>query len=255
MSTIDSIKALSSELDDAGYYSLLLTYHSNNYDFLTKSLLAANNDLKLKFMIAIRTYAISPEYMAMICRSYNDSFPNKLMLNIVSGDIHEDEKSIENIVMFGDKISTPESRLPYTHEWVEKFLKISKKWYMPEIVMGGHSDKTREMCNSFNFTHLAALNMHIDYIKKTDYIKNNKQMVATSILIRDTDQEAKDFLFENCGKGADQWTIAGSKNYVKEKILALEAAGVTDLIISKSMNDNESERVHNLIKSMSTIKL
>lgn len=252
VSAIDSLKDLSKDLDSAGYYSLLLTYHSNNYDFLTKSLLAADNDINLKFMIAIRTYAISPEYMAMICRSYNDSFPNKLILNVVSGDIHEDEHSINNIVMFGDSLATPESRLPYTNEWIKKFLDICKKWYTPEIIMGGHSDQTRTMCNIFNFTHLSALNMHLDHIKKSNYIKNDKQMVATSILIRDTDQEAQEFLFNNCGKGADQWTIAGSEKYVIEKILALKNIGVTDLIISKSMNDNQSDRVHKLIKYLTT---
>lgn len=253
--SIDDIKTLANKLEDSNYYSVLLTYHSNNADFLTKSLLACDNILKLKFMIAIRTYAISPEYMAMICRSYNDSFPNKIMLNVISGDIHDDENSVENIVMFKNELSTPESRLPYTEEWTEKFLQISKKWYTPEIIMAGHSDKTREMCNKFGFTHAAALDMHLNYIKKENAIVNQGQMVAFSILIRDTDQEAQDFLSKSTEPGADRWTIAGSEKYVIQKLNELKSLGITDFLISKSMYDEEEHRVHKLIKYITTNQL
>ena len=91
------IKIMSEQLDKYNYYSMLLTYHSKNSDLLIKSLLAADKNINLKFMLAIRTYAISPEYLSMICNSYNQSFPSKLILNITSGDIHSEENSINDI--------------------------------------------------------------------------------------------------------------------------------------------------------------
>jgi alkanesulfonate monooxygenase SsuD/methylene tetrahydromethanopterin reductase-like flavin-dependent oxidoreductase (luciferase family) len=250
LSKVEDIKSLTKDLDDAGYYSLLLTYHSNNRDFLTKSLLAADNTIKLKFMIAMRTYAISPEYMAMVCKSYNEEFPNKLILNVVSGDLHSDENSVNNIVMFGDQLSTPESRLPYTKEWIEKFLAISAKWYTPEILMGGHSEKTREMCNLFDFTHISALNMYLEYVKKQDRIINKKQMVWVTALVRETEQEAKDFLSNNNMLGAEQWTILGTHDYVKNKLQDLQNLGVTDIIIAQLDNDTESYRIHNIVREL-----
>ena len=45
------IKKLAEELEEYGYYSLLLTYHSKQTDLLTKSLLAADKNIKLKFLI------------------------------------------------------------------------------------------------------------------------------------------------------------------------------------------------------------
>ena len=247
---IADLKQLTFDLDAVGYYSMLLTYHSKNYDFLTKSLLAASNDVKMKFMIAMRTYAISPEYMAMIARSYNESFPDKLALNVLSGDLHEEETSVEDIVMFGDKISTPSDRLPYTLEWIEKFLKISSQWYTPEIMLAGHSDATRNMCNKFGFTHMSALNMHLDHLKKPDRIINKEQLVAGAMLIRETEQEAIDFLTTHNGERSIQWTIHGTAESVKKQILDLEQAGVTDLMISKNQYDNEHQRVHELVKTM-----
>ena len=250
LSRVEDIRSLAKDLDSAGYYSLLLTYHSNNRDFLTKSLLAAEKNIKLKFMIAVRTYAISPEYMAMICKSYNEEFPNKLILNVVSGDIHKDEESVDNIVMFGEQLATPEQRLPYTEEWINKFLKISSKWYTPEILMGGHSDKTRQICNKFNFTHISALNMYLNYLKQENRVINKKQMVWVTALVRDSDDEAKTFLQNNSMLGAEQWTILGTHEYVKSKLLELETMGVTDTIIAQLDNDNESFRIHNIVKEL-----
>lgn len=246
----EKIKLLSKELDKYGYYCMLLTYHSKNSDLLTKSLLAADNNVKLKFMLAIRTYAISPEYMSMICNSYNQEFPNKLILNIASGDIHSEETSIDDLPMFNKNFNSPEKRLEYTKKWTEKFLKISNNKYLPELIMAGHSDKTRKMANTFNATHLAMLNMHLEYLNRPDTIKNNKQMVSLSILIRENKKEAKEFLLKNNTKGSENWTIIGNKEEVKEEILNLFKLKITDIIISQCPNDKEVYKIHELVKEI-----
>lgn len=246
--SVDELKKISNELDKNGYYSILLTYHSKAHDYLLKTILAANNDINLKFMIAIRTYAISPEYLAMMCASYNDLFPNKIIFNIVSGDIHKGETSVEDLVMFSSQLSTPEQRLPYTEEWLEKFLNISKKWYTPEIFLAGNSEKTRSICNRFNFSHISALNMYLDYIKKDNRVVNKMQTLSFSILIRDTDEEAEEFLKNNHEPGAEDWTIFGSPETIRQRLLDIKNLGITDCLIFKSKNDTQYYRVNNLIK-------
>ena len=57
-SSFDSKKdliELSKKLDSVGYYSLLLTYHSELPDMILKSFEAASNNQKIKYMAAIRT--------------------------------------------------------------------------------------------------------------------------------------------------------------------------------------------------------
>ena len=64
--SIDGLSKLSDKLDDIGYYSLLLVYHSLIADNWMKAARILNKNHKLKYMIALRTYAVSPEYLSLI---------------------------------------------------------------------------------------------------------------------------------------------------------------------------------------------
>ena len=245
------IKQLSEELEEYGYYSLLLTYHSKQTDLLTKSLLAADKNIKLKFMIAIRTYSISPEYMNMIYKSYNEIFPNKLMLNILTGDLHKNEESLENIPMFNDFFSFIENRYKYTEKWLEKFLKICNDKSIPEIVLSGHSEQSKNMSNKFHVTNLSMFNVYKYYIKKENKIINSKQMVAISAIIRNTKQEAFEFIEKNnTTKEFYKSCIFGTKDDVKNGLLKLFSKGATDILIAPVINDDEYVEVHKIVKEI-----
>lgn len=249
ISSVQEIKDLSQILNKNKYYSILLTYHSKNKDFLIKSFKAASNKENLKYMIAIRTYAITPEYMAMICKSYNEEFPGKLILNIVSGDLHKDESSIKDLLYISELVDTPEKRLSYTKKWVEKFNEITNG-YTPEIFMSGHSDETRTMANQFDATHISMLDMYKEYLKKTNRIVNKKQMISLSILIRDSKKEAEDFIRNNANGNGLGWTLYGTQKEVISQIKDLENFGVTDIIIAKIDNDEKEHLIHEIIRSL-----
>lgn len=247
---LKELSKLSDKLNKSGYYSLLLVYHSKLSDMLLKSALIAKKEESIKYMIAMRTYAISPEYMSMIVKAYNEIFPNKLMLNIVSGDIHKEENSIENLLWISESLNNPEKRLNYTNDWMLKFLDLCQK-DIPEIVMGGHSDYTRKMCNKFNATHLSMIDMYNKYSKINNKIINKKQMVSLSILIRDTKKESVDYINVN-GKINDfDMVLLGNEEEILLDIKNLEKNGVTDIIISRYLNDPEEDRVHSFIKQIS----
>lgn len=250
IASVSEIKALSDTLEKNNYYSLLLTYHSKTRDMLIKSFGAASNNQKLKYMLAVRTYAISPEYMSMICKAYNEEFPNKLILNVVSGDIHSEENSVKDLILISENLNTPKKRLPYTRAWMQKFKELSTEYY-PEIFMAGHSDDTRAMANEFDATHISMLDMQNKYMKKYNRIVNKKQMVSLSIVIRDSVEEAVDFIKKNATGGGLEWTIYGSKDQVAEQIKSLESQGITDIIISKINNDDKIDLVHQLIGEIS----
>jgi len=248
----EEIKTLARQLDEYGYYCLLLTYHSLSEDMLTKSLLAAENNVNLKFMLAIRTYAISPEYMAMICRSYQNSFKDKLILNIASGDIHKEETSVEDIVFLKEQISSPEQRLDYTKEWIEKFIQISSKpnWYSPKLIMSGHSEKTREMANKFDATSLVMLNTQKQYVSTGGNIINKKQMIALSVCIRDNKEQAYSFIEKNTHKEYYKACVYGNKEEVKKELLDLFNNGADEILISAISNDDNIIAIHELVKEI-----
>lgn len=255
LNSVAEIKKLSETLENSGYYSVLLTYHSKCPDMLLKAFGASSNDQKLKYMLAIRTYAISPEYMAMVCRSYNEEFPNKLILNVVSGDINKIETSVEDIVKFSSELDNPEKRLEYTYEWLNKFKNLALKYYYPELIMGGHSDKTKNMANEFDATHLSQLDMYRDYINKPSRIINNKQMVVVTAIIRNNKKDALEFIDKSHKSGIisgdpNKWVFGGTKEEIKQSIKDLKKIGVTDILIHKTIGDDNSEAIHDMIKEL-----
>jgi alkanesulfonate monooxygenase SsuD/methylene tetrahydromethanopterin reductase-like flavin-dependent oxidoreductase (luciferase family) len=245
--SLDGLKTISSIVDEFGYESILLVYHSKIEDNWIKAARVLDTNHKFKYMPAIRTYAISPEYCAMICKAFHSISPNRLMLNIVSGDLHEEETSVEDMIWFGKDLDTPEKRLKYTDDWILKFNSLAGNT-VSEIVMGGHSNETRLMAEKYNATHLAMLNMHKQSYQDPSVIKNTKQMLSFSIIINDSELDIKGMLSKSLG--SERWTIYGNKNSVKEQIKQLKALGATDLIISPHPEDNNVSSIHYLIKEM-----
>jgi alkanesulfonate monooxygenase SsuD/methylene tetrahydromethanopterin reductase-like flavin-dependent oxidoreductase (luciferase family) len=245
--SISHLKNTSNVVDEFGYESILLVYHSKIEDNWIKAARVLDTNHKFKYMPAIRTYAISPEYCAMISKAFYSISPNRLMLNIVSGDLHKDETSINDLIWSNKDLDTPEKRLKYTDEWIEKFIQLSGNT-ISEIVMGGHSNETKLMADKYNATHLAMLNMHKQTYNNPNFIKNKKQMLSFSILINDSESEVKEMLSRS--HGSDQWTIYGTKDSVKQQIRDLKDLGATDLLISPHPEDSNVSSIHYLIKEM-----
>jgi len=253
--SVPELISLSSDLEDAGYYSVLLTYHSKTHDMLLPSFGAASNSQKLKYMIAMRTYAISPEYMAMICKIYNEVFPDKLIINVCSGDLQQGESSLEDIVFIRDLIDNNEKRREYTKQWLNNFKKLAIKNYFPELIMGGHSDRTKELCKEFNAINLSAGTLYKEYYVRENKIISDKQMVEFSVVIRDSDEEALSFVSDHGvdghKKGDDlRWTIYGTKETVKAEIKKYYDLGVTDILISYLSGDNNISGIHQMVKEL-----
>jgi alkanesulfonate monooxygenase SsuD/methylene tetrahydromethanopterin reductase-like flavin-dependent oxidoreductase (luciferase family) len=245
--SIDHLKTISGIVDEFGYESMLLVYHSKIDDNWIKAARVLDTNHKFKYMPAIRTYAISPEYCAMICKAFYSISPNRLMLNIVSGDLHKEETSVDDLIWTGKDLDTPEKRLKYTDEWISKFNSLSGNT-VSEIVMGGHSNETRLMAEKYNATHLAMLNMHKQSYQDTSFIKNKKQMLSFSIIINDSESDIKDMLARSLG--SDRWTIYGNKDSVKKQLIDLKELGATDLLISPHPEDNNVSSIHYLVKEM-----
>lgn len=248
-STVEEMESLSNELEKYNYHSVLLVYNSTNADNWVKAARVAKNDQKLKYMIAIRTYAISPEYCGMICESFNQMLPGKIMLNVLSGDVMKKETSIDDVVFIENKVSSPEKRLAYTDEWMKKFLNLKIMSEIPEIVMSGHSQKTKEMALKYGATHLSALNMFNQYIKTENPIINPKQMLNFNVIVRDTKEEAEEVL-KNVNDGSERSCVYGNKQDIKEYIQGLIDIGISDIIITTNNYDEQHMRVHDTINEI-----
>jgi alkanesulfonate monooxygenase SsuD/methylene tetrahydromethanopterin reductase-like flavin-dependent oxidoreductase (luciferase family) len=245
--SIGHLKTISGIVDEFGYESILLVYHSKIDDNWIKAARALDTNHKFKYMPAIRTYAISPEYCAMISKAFYSISPNRLMLNIVSGDLHGEETSIEDLIWFGKDLDTPEKRLKYTDDWLLKFFELSNNT-VSEIVMGGHSNETKLMAEKYNAINLSMLNMHKQSYGNPNFIKNTKQMLSLSVIINESQAEVDRMLSKSLG--SDQWTIYGNKDSVKMQLNSLKDLGATDLLVSPHPEDKDVSSIHYLIKEM-----
>jgi alkanesulfonate monooxygenase SsuD/methylene tetrahydromethanopterin reductase-like flavin-dependent oxidoreductase (luciferase family) len=241
------ISEISSILDDAGYYSVLLTYHSLKSDAWIKCARALNIDHKIKYMIAIRTYAISPEYFSMMCNAFEEIAPDRLMFNIVSGDIHEEESSVYDVIYINDLIDTSQKRLDYTNEWIKKLKSINKIKKIPEIVMAGLSEKTLSLAREHSAYTLCMVDNYKDSVEK--FYNNDKKIVAAQIVIRENNEDAKKFVELNVGeKHKQSWTIFGSELQITKEFDYLESIGVTDIMLRCNNSDTQQNLVHEFVK-------
>ncbi|CAB4146011.1 Luciferase-like domain containing protein [uncultured Caudovirales phage] len=249
----DLTSELSSKLNDYGYYSILLTYHSRIPDNWIKCANLINLKEKIKYMIAVRTYAISPEYCAMMCESFNRIANDRLMLNIVSGDLHKGESSVDDVILINDYIKTQEDRVIYTRKFMEKFINMPIMNKKPEIVITGRSDYAIETASKYGDYGIMMLSEFLKDPKKFDSINN--KIVSCSLLIRETDKECEEFLFNLFGEDSNssiyKSTIYGSIDTIKDKIWYFKNKyNINDFLINLYEEDTYSENIHQFIKNI-----
>lgn len=248
-STPKDFKVISNILEDAGYYSMLTVYHSKISDSWIKIAHSLDPEHKLKYMIAMRTYAISPEYCAMLCEGFNEISPDRLMLNIAAGDIHVDETSVDDVVAISDLLKTHDDRVKYTSDWLEKFLNLEVLRNKPEIIISGTSENTINNANTYGDGHLSMYSSYKEGLNRL--IKTPKRMVCLPMIIRDTHQEALEVYEKqpkNLGGMGLLSCLFGTEYEIIESIKNLEKEGVTDLLISKAHDDEQYYRIHSMVK-------
>ncbi len=185
--TVEGIRKFSKELDEIGYYSVLLTYDSKDPDRWIKAAHVLDTEQKIKYMPAIRTYSMSPEYCVMMSRAFNEIQKNRLMLNIIPGNLTPGENSINNTIYLSEKINSREKILEYTDEWVKKFTELYTYRDRPELGVSGHSKKSVEIAKKYADYHLTAYNHLQDFACKKNIvcapvvIGNNRSKIESII--------------------------------------------------------------------------
>ena len=254
--TLKELKDKSFNLEQNNYTSMLLTYDSLREDNLLKTIAAIDLNQKLQYMIAIRTYAISPEYMAMILNLLNKEFKNKIVFNIISGEVKPYENIYEGNMIPENLIDTSEKRINLTGEWLKKLLSLKSLNKKPFIVMSGKSPMTKELANKYAD---AFLGTSLDYIRENEHernqIKTKRRFCVTGIIIRDTDDEASQVVNKLIEKyGNITPTIYGSKETVIKELNRLEKKyNVTDILIHTWHGlgeDSQIYRIDSLVKEL-----
>lgn len=245
-SSVTGIKNIGIHAHESNYYSVLLTYHSRQTDLWVKSIRALDENHKFKYMIALRTYAITPEYFTMIWNSLNEFAKDRFMFNVVAGDLHKNEMTLDNLLLIKDFLDDSQKRVDYTYLWLKKVKKMLGQNNMPEVVMSGTSEKTLNYASDIADYNLC---MSSEFIKNPNlFFKNKKRIVVSAVVIRDSFEEAENVVDSSQQSHEKQWTLYGTEDQVLEKIKELKDLGATDFMIRNHSQDKEQFRFHNLVK-------
>ena len=259
---MEELRTLSSELEDCGYHSVLLTFHSQQADYFVKSAAALTPGHKLKYMIALRPYHVSPQYCAMMTIAYNEIDKDRLVFNWVAGDFHnrQDEPHLEfDVFAKSELIDTIEKRTTFLRDFVKMYKLYCPVYARPGMVFSGFSDYTLDTVRMFNGTSLCMLDTYRENIEKFHDIEN--KLVSVSVSILKSNNYIKEYteLANLNNPRLMSHSIVGDYETVKKQILELENEKITDLLIvttvahlDKEWNKENYKIVSKLVKEINS---
>jgi hypothetical protein len=231
---------MAKELEDANVVSVLLPYGPAGEDFSMYFPDIFRATKKIKMMLAVGAYAVTPEYVAKTFFTAQRFGPDRIWLNLVAGryNDHFAQMAIDNYPGDSALIDTHDKRVSMTSQWMDKFVGLVKNEpYETRLAVVGSSDTTIEIANTYT-----------DYIIINGWLLNSPQMrkitkskpilVLDPLILKDGQDESSieyvDYEFLNKG----DHPIKGTYEQVKSEILALcNSFNIHDILIHTDQKD------------------
>lgn len=105
-------------IEDHKFKGILFTYDIAQGDFFTRIARDIDTKQNIKYMVAIRPYAISPQYLSMIHQGMNTVMPNRLQINLISGHIKPHEKNVGGVIGDVNDLSSNIDKSNYLIEYL-----------------------------------------------------------------------------------------------------------------------------------------
>jgi len=228
------LREISSNLETIGYQSVLLTFHSKSADYFIKAAAALVSGDKIKYMLALRPYHMSPQYLAMVVKAFDEIDKNRISINFLAGGVDSMKGEPEQTDIYGntESLDSIVKRTEFVRQFVDQYKFYSFTNSTPELIFSGHSEYTIETAKILNGTSLSMIDDYRNNIDRFSEIKNI--MVSVCPIILDSELEAeeyKKFLHAKSYRYVDM-SIIGTRDFVKEKLLLLETEGITDAMIN-----------------------
>lgn len=118
--------AVPSNLEQNNFSGVMFTYDIPEGDMFVRMARELNNNEKIKYLVAIRPYTISPQYLSMINQSMNEISKDRLQLNFVSGYIKDHESHVGGIVGDINDNSNSVDRSNYMIEFIKTLNEMQK---------------------------------------------------------------------------------------------------------------------------------
>lgn len=115
-----------STLNSHHFDGVMFTYDATQGDMFVRVARDIKLNEKIKYLIAIRPYTISPQYLYAINQSISEIQKDRLQINIIAGYIKDHESNVGGIVGDVNDSSSSVERSNYTIKFIESLDEISK---------------------------------------------------------------------------------------------------------------------------------
>jgi hypothetical protein len=225
-------------LHEHHYSGALFTYNIEHGDYFTRIANTIDKEIDFKYMVAIRPYTISPQYLCMINNSMNIISKDKLQINLISGILQDYEKDFGGVVGTTNDSSSNIKKSEYLMEYIETMEKIQRK--IPDYYV--------TITNEFVFNKASSLGSKMiipyeDYKNNIYDLKNKKIMIAIAPIVREKREELKDKNLVSTLKNMGFFTYEEFNLFLEE----LKNKGIDEIMICL-WHKKEKKIINKIIK-------
>jgi alkanesulfonate monooxygenase SsuD/methylene tetrahydromethanopterin reductase-like flavin-dependent oxidoreductase (luciferase family) len=189
---------MATELEQAGVKSVLLPYGPTGVDFSVHLSSVFKSTKKIRMMLALPAYGLTPEYAAKTFETLNVYGPGRVDLNLVAGKYEKDKNDflIEHYPGDVSTIDTQDKRVVLTEPWMKKFVGLLKlNNIKAKLCVVGSSDITLRIADQYtDYIIVGNYQLNDKFLPK---LKNTKPMLTIDPLILEDGEKAEDVQYKN----------------------------------------------------------
>jgi hypothetical protein len=186
-----------SNLDKNRFHGVMFTHDIPQGDIFIQTALDLKVTERIKYLVAIRPYTISPQYLSMINDSLNKIQNGRVQLNIISGYTKNHEDEVRGIVGNINDQSDKVEKRKYLVEFLDSLNEMNKNKNLKspiDFFVTTTNPRVLDAVNKHENKIILPYSLYKNNIwfkkfNRTLDVKSKEIMLAITPIIRDTEQE------------------------------------------------------------------
>ena len=243
--------AMASDLERAGVTSVLLPYSPEGTDFSLYCPAIFHVTKKIRMMLAIAAYSVTPEYVSKTFETLNIFGYGRVDINLVAGKYEQSKFDMMTEYYQRDpsEVDTHDKRVALTEPWMTQFARLMEvKNFDAKLCVVGSSDTTLRIASDIaDYIIIGEYQVNDRYLSK---LKNTKPILMIDPLILEPGESEADVQYKNYNftlppnhliKGTHEEVVAELK-------LRSEKFGINDFIVITDQLD--LSRIYKVIQEL-----
>jgi hypothetical protein len=180
----ESLERRVNELKLSGMDGVMYPFGSSMGDYFTRISRIIDPKSRFKFIIAIRPYTISAQYLSMICSSINKISRGVLAINLLTGYVNKHEQAYGGILTDPNDTSPSIVRSNYMLEYAKDFKRVSQN----EFFVSTTNETVFSNCAENGFAMIVP---YVWYKANRFDLEDQKVVISIAPVIKDVKPEGK----------------------------------------------------------------